>query len=164
MNRKIERFLDESQPETPCLVVDLDAIAEAYADLTRLLPLARVYYAVKANPEPAVVSRLIGLGSSFDAASLAEVDLCLGLGAGPERLSFGNTIKKERDIAAAFERGVGLYAFDSAAELDKIDPKLGANPLINPPKETLDKLKAWAPLSVEQTQEFNKAYATVTGG
>ena len=120
MNRKIERFLDESQPETPCLVVDLDAIAEAYADLTRLLPLARVYYAVKANPEPAVVSRLIGLGSSFDAASLAEVDLCLGLGAGPERLSFGNTIKKERDIAAAFERGVGLYAFDSAAELDKI--------------------------------------------
>ena len=53
---------------------------------------------------------------------------------------------------------------DMTAELDKIDPKLGANPLINPPKETLDKLKAWAPLTDEQTQEFNKAYATVTGG
>ena len=42
--------------------------------------------------------------------------------------------------------------------------KLGANPLINPSKETLSKLKAWAPLTDEQTQEFNKAYATVTGG
>jgi spermidine/putrescine transport system substrate-binding protein len=53
---------------------------------------------------------------------------------------------------------------DMTAELDKIDPKLGANPLINPSKETLDRLKAWAPLTDEQTQEFNKAYASVTGG
>jgi spermidine/putrescine transport system substrate-binding protein len=53
---------------------------------------------------------------------------------------------------------------DMTAELDKIDPKLGANPLINPSKETLAKLKAWAPLTDEQTQEFNKAYAAVTGG
>jgi spermidine/putrescine transport system substrate-binding protein len=53
---------------------------------------------------------------------------------------------------------------DMTAELDKIDPKLGANPLINPSKETLSKLKAWAPLTDEQNQEFNKAYASVTGG
>ena len=50
------------------------------------------------------------------------------------------------------------------AELTKIDPELANNPLINPPKETLAKLKAWAPLTDEQTQEFNKAYAAVTGG
>ncbi|MGI9124964.1 MAG: polyamine ABC transporter substrate-binding protein, partial [Mycobacterium sp.] len=48
--------------------------------------------------------------------------------------------------------------------LSKIDPELANNPLINPPKETLDKLKAWAPLTDEQTQEFNKAYAAITGG
>ncbi len=53
---------------------------------------------------------------------------------------------------------------DMTADLDKIDPKLGSNPLINPSKETLAKLKAWAPLTDEQTQEFNRAYATVTGG
>jgi spermidine/putrescine transport system substrate-binding protein len=53
---------------------------------------------------------------------------------------------------------------DMTDELNKIDPELGSNPLINPPKETLDKLKAWAPLTDEQTQEFNKAYAAVTGG
>ena len=53
---------------------------------------------------------------------------------------------------------------DMTDELTKIDPELATNPLINPPKETLAKLKAWAPLTDEQTQEFNKAYAAVTGG
>jgi spermidine/putrescine transport system substrate-binding protein len=54
---------------------------------------------------------------------------------------------------------------DMADELNKIDPALASNPLINPPKEVLDKLKVWkAPLTDEQTQEFNTAYAAVTGG
>ena len=53
---------------------------------------------------------------------------------------------------------------DMTDELNKVNPELASNPLINPTKETLDKLKAWAPLTDEQTQEFNKAYAAVTGG
>ena len=53
---------------------------------------------------------------------------------------------------------------DMTDALTKIDPALAKDPLINPPKEILDKLKAWAPLTDEQTQEFNKAYAAVTGG
>ncbi|MEZ0355564.1 twin-arginine translocation pathway signal protein [Mycobacterium sp. ENV421] len=52
---------------------------------------------------------------------------------------------------------------DMTDELNKIDPGLAANPLINPPKETLDKLKTWAALTDQQTQEFNTAYAAVTG-
>jgi ornithine decarboxylase len=38
----------------------------------------------------------------------------------PDRISFGNTIKKERDIAAAYAKGVRMFAFDSGAELEKI--------------------------------------------
>ena len=53
---------------------------------------------------------------------------------------------------------------DMTGELTKIDPELASNPLINPSPETLAKLKAWAPLTDQQTQEFNKAYAAVTGG
>jgi spermidine/putrescine transport system substrate-binding protein len=53
---------------------------------------------------------------------------------------------------------------DMTDELNKIDPKLGANPLINPPQANIDKLKSWADLTDEQTQQFNTAYATVTGG
>jgi spermidine/putrescine transport system substrate-binding protein len=53
---------------------------------------------------------------------------------------------------------------DMTDELNKIDPKLGANPLINPPQASIDKLKSWADLTDEQTQEFNTMYAAVTGG
>jgi ornithine decarboxylase len=117
---KIDRFLAENQLETPCLVVDLDVVAQAYQALRTYLPLAKVFYAVKANPAGEIVDLLQGLGSSFDVASRGEVDLCLGRGVAAERMSFGNTIKKERDIAYAHERGVRLFAFDSAAELDKL--------------------------------------------
>ncbi len=119
-NRKIEKFLAEKQPETPCLVVDLDVVAEAYQLLRTYMPIAKVYYAVKANPAGEVVDLLRGLGSAFDVASRGEVDLCLGLGVTADRISFGNTIKKERDIAYAFDKGVRLFAFDSEAELEKL--------------------------------------------
>src|SRR5207253_7422011 len=63
---------------------------------------------------------LAGKGSRFDVASPAEIALCLANGATPDRLSFGNTIKKERDIAFAYQRGIRLFAFDSEAELAKL--------------------------------------------
>lgn len=120
MTAKIARFLDEVRPATPCVVIDLDVIRENYENLRHWLPLAQVYYAVKANPARDVVAMLTGLGSSFDVASTGEIDLCLSVGCPAERLSFGNTIKKQRDIAYAYEKGVRLYAFDSEAELEKL--------------------------------------------
>src|SRR5438874_4889684 len=119
-NQKIARFLSENAPETPCLVVDLDMIAAAYDLLCRYLPIAAVYYAVKANPAAEIVAMLARKGSKFDVASPAEIALCLGNGATADRLSFGNTIKKERDTAFAYQRGIRLFAFDSEAELDKL--------------------------------------------
>ena len=120
MTPKIARFLAEKNPPTPCLVVDLDVIAHNYKRLKKAMPLVQVYYAVKANPASEVLQVLDGLGSSFDAASIYEIEQCLALGIAPARLSFGNTIKKEGDIAAAHRRGVNLYAFDSVAEVDKL--------------------------------------------
>ncbi|MBV8890101.1 MAG: type III PLP-dependent enzyme [Alphaproteobacteria bacterium] len=120
MTEKIARFLAENAPDTPCLVVDIDVICEAYDLLCRYLPIARVYYAVKANPAPQIVRALGDKGSNFDVASRAEIELCLDNGATADRLSFGNTIKKERDIAFAYQAGVRLFAFDSERELEKL--------------------------------------------
>src|ERR1700730_5706723 len=120
MTERITRFLADHSPETPCLVVDLDAIAGAYEALRWYLPLARVYYAVKANPAAEIVAMLERKGASFDAASRGEVELCLANGVAPDRLSFGNTIKKEKDIAFAYQAGLRMFAFDSARELDKL--------------------------------------------
>lgn len=117
---KIARYLATAEIPSPCLVVDVDIVAHNFEELARSLPAARIFYAVKANPADEIVSRLAGLGSAFDTASMGEIDLCLSHGVSPDRLSFGNTIKKERDIAEAYAKGVRMYAFDSAAELDKI--------------------------------------------
>ena len=106
--------------ETPCLVIDV-AVAEAqYRRIAGAFPDGDVHYAVKANPEPALVRRLVTAGCRFDVASPSEIDLCLDAGADPSDLSYGNTIKKAPDIAYAYRRGVRLFAFDSWAELDKL--------------------------------------------
>ncbi len=120
MTDRIRAFLRDRRPDGPCLVVDLDIVRDNYLNFARAMPDSRVYYAVKANPAPEVLSLLAGLGSSFDCASLAEIDMALAAGATPERISYGNTIKKERDIAAACERGVRLFAVDAREEVDKI--------------------------------------------
>ncbi|UEM20537.1 type III PLP-dependent enzyme [Skermanella mucosa] len=120
MNEKIARFFAEQQPATPCLVVDLDIVDENFRSLTAALPDAKIYYAVKANPAPEILSLLVERGSSFDTASVPEIEMVLAAGATAERISFGNTIKKQRDIAKAYELGVRLFAFDSIGELDKI--------------------------------------------
>ncbi len=116
---KLDAFLSQHHP-TPFLVVDLDVVAERYRRLADALPAARVYYAVKANPAPPVLQRLVELGSAFDIASLAEIDACLAAGATPADLSFGNTIKKAAHIAAAHAAGVTRFAVDALAELDKV--------------------------------------------
>lgn len=118
----VSAFLDRNdRPETPFLVLDLDVVANRYRCLAEALPMADIFYAVKANPEPAVIRRLLSLGCSFDVASIGEIDLCLSLGATPDRLSLGNTIKKRSAITHAYERGVRLFAFDAESELEKLD-------------------------------------------
>lgn len=120
MTPKILRFLEQGRLETPCLVVDLDVIDANYRALHSALPLAAIYYAVKANPARPVLETLVALGSCFDAASAWEIDQCLAAGAAPQRISYGNTIKKRCDIAHAYDRGIRMYAFDSLAELEKL--------------------------------------------
>lgn len=120
MTARIEQFLRETDPPTPCVVVDLNVVESNFSSLRSEFPTADIYYAVKANPAKEIVEQLVSLNSSFDTASIPEIELCLSLGAKPEQLSFGNTIKKERDIKTAFDLGINLFAFDSELELEKI--------------------------------------------
>ena len=117
MTPKIARFLRDNAPATPCLVLDVDRVEEKYRAMRAALPLARIYYAVKANPGTPILERLVKLGSSFDAASWEEVQSCLAAGAQPDVISYGNTIKKVSAIAAAHKAGVSMFAFDSIEEL-----------------------------------------------
>jgi ornithine decarboxylase len=57
---------------TPLFVVDHDVVRQNYAEFKRHLPRVQAYYAVKANPDPAIVKTLYDSGASFDVASFPE--------------------------------------------------------------------------------------------
>ncbi len=106
--------------ETPFLVVNLNIIKAKYEELKEHFPFGKVYYAVKANPSVEVLTLLRDLGSNFDIASRYELDRVLSLGIEPSRISYGNTIKKAKDVRYFYERGVRLYATDSESDLRNI--------------------------------------------
>src|SRR6201985_1178079 len=120
MTERIFRYLREQQPETPCLVIDLDVVEHNFRRMRELLPAANIFYAVKANPTDKILAPLGGPGSTFAAASRVETELVQAAGVSVDRISFGNTIRKEKDIAWAYQQGVRLFAFDSEAELQKL--------------------------------------------
>jgi ornithine decarboxylase len=124
MTERIRDFLrrrrDEGLDDGPCLVVDLDVVRDNYRAFAKALPDSRVFYAVKANPAPELLSLLVSLGSCFDTASVAEIEMVLAAGALADRVSYGNTIKKERDIARAFALGVRVFAVDCKPEVEKV--------------------------------------------
>ncbi|WP_407494766.1 type III PLP-dependent enzyme [Pseudooceanicola sp. MF1-13] len=117
---RVESFIRSTVFDRPTLVIDVDRVEEQYHALKSGLGRARIHFAVKANPQREIIERLVDLGSGFDAASRAEIELCLSLGARPENISFGNTVKKVRDIEFAFNAGVTLFAADAEEELEKI--------------------------------------------
>jgi ornithine decarboxylase len=120
MTDRIKEFLARNPEDGPRLVVDLDVVSENYHAFATALPDTRVFYAVKANPAPEILDLLARLGSCFDCASVPEIEQALAAGATADRLSYGNTIKKERDVASAFALGVRLFAVDCEAEVEKI--------------------------------------------
>ena len=105
------------QQETPFLVIFTDKVRQKFEHFRSGFPAARIYYAVKANPGTPLLALLRDLGSYFDVASIHELDQLIELGVSPERVSFGNTIKKIRHIHEAYEKGVRLFATDSEADI-----------------------------------------------
>ncbi len=126
----LERFMTEEYferirsfaqtKETPFLLIDLNIIRQKYVELAQQLPFSRIYYAVKANPHDEVVKLLAGLGSCFDVASRWELDQLMRLNVSPDRISYGNTIKKRKDISYFYEKGVRMFASDSQDDVQNL--------------------------------------------
>lgn len=116
-----EKFLEFSENlETPNIVINLNTIKKNFIKLRDSFPYAHIYYAMKANPGEPVLKLLAEMGSNFDIASRYELDKILSLGVDSFRLSYGNTIKKPRDIKYFYEKGVRLFATDSKDDLKAI--------------------------------------------
>jgi ornithine decarboxylase len=120
ITEKMRYFLTHNPPDTPFLLLDLDVILRKLLNIRYFFSFAKVYYAIKANSARSILKMLVKLGTNFDTASIPEIKQCLQAGAKPLNISFGNTIKKEKDIAEAYKLGVRLFCFDSQPELEKI--------------------------------------------
>ncbi len=115
---RIKRFAENKK--TPLLIMDMEHIERKYHELTECMPFADIFYAMKANPMNEILLLLNRLGSNFDVASRYELDQLIGLGIDPQRVSFGNTIKKREDIAYFYQKGVQYFATDSEYDLINI--------------------------------------------
>jgi ornithine decarboxylase len=105
---------------TPCLLLDLDRVRQAYLDFAAELPGVDVHYAMKCNPEPRILQRLHELGGGFEVASIAELHTLVDLGIDAREVLYSNPVKPAAHIAAAARAGVWRFAVDSPAELVKV--------------------------------------------
>jgi ornithine decarboxylase len=107
-------------PRSAFHVLDLGKIVDLFRAWRRALPGMRPYYAVKCNPEPALVGALAALGAGFDCASQAEIQAVLTLGVHPRDVIYANPCKPEPHLEYAAEVGVNLTTYDSVEEVAKV--------------------------------------------
>ncbi len=116
-----KKFLDFSKDlETPNIVINLSQVEKNFINLRESFPYASIYFAIKSNPGEPVLKLLASLGSNFDVASRYELDKIMSIGVEASRLSYGNTIKKARDIKYFYDQGVRMFATDSKDDLKAI--------------------------------------------
>ncbi|HKK37125.1 MAG TPA: type III PLP-dependent enzyme, partial [Paracoccaceae bacterium] len=121
----VEAFLAAERPEEPVFLLSPAAVTAGARRYLDAFP-GLVTFAVKSNPEPAVLIGLIAAGvKGFDVASAEEIRLIRSLA--PEAaLHFHNPVKTRAEMRLAHAEGVRTYAVDSRAELAKIAETLPA--------------------------------------
>ncbi len=114
------KLLSKIDSSTPFLAIDLSCVSRKYEEINRALPFAKIFYAVKCNPEAPILQMLADKGSSFEVASLGELKRLISIGIDPKDVIYSNPVKPEQDIKAAYNLGLNNFAFDSPEELAKI--------------------------------------------
>eukprot|EP01114_Cavostelium_apophysatum_P003368 TRINITY_DN131_c0_g1_i1.p1 TRINITY_DN131_c0_g1~~TRINITY_DN131_c0_g1_i1.p1 ORF type:complete len:426 (-),score=120.79 TRINITY_DN131_c0_g1_i1:33-1310(-) len=101
-------------------VIDLNKVVQKHEEWIAHLPRVRPFFAIKCNPNPAIIKLLASLGTNFDCASKAEIQQILGCGVAPTRIIYANPCKMKNHIEYAKSSGVEMMTFDNSHELIKI--------------------------------------------
>ena len=106
---------------TPFYAYDLEVVSRQVATLRAALPDAfDIAYAVKANPNLAVLAHLRGLGLGADVASGGELRHVLRAGFDAAHVVFTGPGKRDDELAAAVEAGVRVVTVESPGELRRL--------------------------------------------
>ncbi|KAL7498813.1 hypothetical protein ACHAWT_006670 [Skeletonema menzelii] len=111
--------------EDPFYVVDLGIVGAQLARWRAAFPRVQPFYAIKCNPDPAIVRTLACLGCNFDCASRGEIELVqqitkeLPKGYRKPEIIYANPCKSRSHIIDAVCRGVRMVTFDNTAEVRK---------------------------------------------
>jgi len=108
---------------TPTYVYSKASILAAYAGYAEALAgqPALVCYAMKANPNLAIVNLLARQGSGFDIVSGGELQRVLAAGGDPAKVVFSGVGKTEAEIEAALAAGILSFNLESIAELEVVE-------------------------------------------
>lgn len=108
--------------ETPAYVYDLAEVRRSYSLLRSSLPApSELYYSLKSNPHPLVVSELHSLGCLAEVCSPGELQVALEAGFAADRILYTGPGKRDQDLRWAVKAGVTLFSVDSPFGLDQLD-------------------------------------------
>ena len=107
---------------TPAYVYSKRAVLNRYLEYEEALGDLphRVYYAVKANSNLAVLSLLARAGAGFDIVSGGELYRVLMAGGQPDSVVFSGVGKTEAEIRFALEKGIHSFNCESEPEIELI--------------------------------------------
>lgn len=108
---------------TPFHIYDEAGIRETGRALNRAfagLPGFREYYAVKALPNPAILSIMRSMGFGFDCSSIAELVLARRVGARGDDLMFTSNNTSAEEFAVALDDGGSIINLDDITLIPKV--------------------------------------------
>lgn len=112
-------------PENPVIVFAPTILQDRARQFLEGFP-GLVTYAVKSNPDEAVISNLVNAGiRGFDVASPFEIDL-IGRLAPMAARHYHNPVRSQAEIAHAVAAGIKAWSVDSRSELDKLFARVPA--------------------------------------
>ena len=106
---------------TPLYLYDLDLLTERLSLLSGLFgDRFGISYAIKANPNMALLAAIKPWLATFDASSIAEVERAIAVGMAPARITFSGPAKRDAELQRTLAAGVGELVLENPGEAQRL--------------------------------------------
>jgi len=105
---------------TPFLILSPTKVINSINTLREHLPGVKIFYAMKSNPNKALLKIIANLVDGIDVASCGEISICQEIGVSADNMIHTNPIKKESDLESSVKQGIKWFVFDNMEEIKKL--------------------------------------------